>query len=125
MRQRSNSLVVFAVLAVALLLPADTLFATDEMAKSTGLACTACHDKPGSKLLTSKGKYYEALGTLEGYEAVTVAFRECTACHVAKPGSPKLTAQGQKFVALVKDMKGLNEWLKTSHPVLPKDEKKP
>ena len=108
-----------ALLAIAFLLPAAPAVATDAMAKSTSLACTACHDKPGSKLLTSKGKYFETMGTLEGFDALQVAFQDCTACHVAKPGSAKLTAKGKEFAGLVKDMKGLAEWLKSAHPAPP------
>ncbi|QQR75055.1 MAG: hypothetical protein IPJ17_05595 [Holophagales bacterium] len=108
-----------ALLAAATLLPAHPAAATDAMAKSTQLACTACHDKPGSKLLTAKGKYFETMGSLDGYEALEVAFKDCTACHVAKPGSSKLTAKGKEFAGLVKDMKGLAEWLKSAHPAKP------
>lgn len=108
-----------ALLAVGFLLAATPAVATDAMAKSTALACTACHDKPGSKLLTAKGKYFETMGTLEGFEALQVAFQDCTACHVAKPGSSKLTAKGKEFAGLVKDMKGLAEWLKSAHPAPP------
>ena len=121
---RTKLTVVSAVLAVALLatgllVSVEPAAATDAMAKSTQLACTACHDKPGSKLLTAKGKYFETMGSLEGYEALEVAFKDCTACHVTKPGSARLTAKGKEFASLVKDMKGLSEWLKTAHPVAP------
>ena len=67
-----------ALLAAAILLPARPAAATEAMGKSTALACTACHDKPGSKLLTAKGKYFETMGSLEGYEALEVAFKDCT-----------------------------------------------
>lgn len=114
-----SAVLAVALLATGLLVSVEPAAATEAMAKSTALACTACHDKPGSKLLTAKGKYFETMGTLDGYDALEVAFKDCTACHVTKPGSAKLTAKGKEFAGLVKDMKGLAEWLKTAHPAAP------
>lgn len=127
MRNRIASVAAFAALALGLLatLASGPATATDEMATTTGLACTACHDKPGSKLLTGKGKYYELMGSLEGYDQLHAAFKDCMACHIAKPGSKKLTAEGRKFAALVEDMAGLRAWLATEHPTAPQAPNKP
>ena len=121
MRNRIVPAAALAALLLALVaaLAATPATATDAMATATGLACTACHDKPGSKLLTSKGKYYELMGDLEGYDQLHAAFKDCMACHVAKPGSKKLTAEGKKFADLVKNMEGLRAWLATAHPTAP------
>ena len=93
--------------------------ASDAIAQQTKLNCTACHDKPGSKLLTDKGKYYELMGNLDGFEQLERTFQSCTACHVARPGSTKLTAQGRKFADLVEDMRGLRDYLAEQHPTKP------
>lgn len=90
--------------------------ASESIAKQTGKACTACHDKPGSKLLTDPGKYYETLHTLAGYDTLQATFGRCTACHARKPGSKQLTRKGREFSALVKDMPALGEWLRANHP---------
>ena len=76
-----------------------------------------CHDKPGSKLLTDEGKYYELMGTLDGFDDVTQVFGECTTCHVKKPGSAKLTQTGRLFQRLIDDMSGLRTYLQEQHPV--------
>ena len=67
------------------------------MGKQEGLSCTVCHDKPGSKLLTDQGKYYETMRTLAGFDELKATFGACTSCHVTKPGSKKLTAKGKEF----------------------------
>lgn len=90
--------------------------ASNKIAAEEGLQCTVCHDKPGSKLLTDRGKYYEEMRSLDGYDEVVAAFSECTACHVNKPGSKKLTQRGRNFELAVRDMEGLRQWLKESHP---------
>jgi len=46
------------------------------------------------------------------------AFSECTACHVTRPGSKKLTDRGRVFAFAVRDMEGLKLWLRESHPQL-------
>lgn len=107
-----------ALVAVALF--AGTLASgTEKLGKQEGLSCTTCHDKPGSKLLTDKGKYYESMRTLSGFEDLKATFGACTSCHVSKPGSKKLTTQGRNFRELVKDMEGLREWMKQNHPTPP------
>ncbi|MCB1009766.1 MAG: hypothetical protein KDB94_12850, partial [Acidobacteria bacterium] len=95
---------------------------SQKISKAEGLECGACHDKPGSKLLTDKGKYYEAMGTLDGYDALAESFGKCTSCHVKKPGSQKLTTKGKQFQEMVGDMKGLKEWMAAHHPMPPVDE---
>ncbi len=101
-------LVALAVTGVAV--------ASEPIAKDTGKACTACHDKPGSKLLTDPGKYYETMHTLAGYDTLQATFGRCTACHARKPGSKQLTRKGREFSGLVKDMPALGEWLRANHP---------
>lgn len=90
--------------------------ASNRIAAQEGLPCMTCHDKPGSRLLTDRGKYYEAVGTLDGYDEVVAAFSECTGCHVSKPGSLKLTETGKAFAVAVNDMVGLRQWVKENHP---------
>ncbi|HBL29770.1 MAG TPA: hypothetical protein DD490_23285, partial [Acidobacteria bacterium] len=63
-----------AALAATLGAPAQ---ASNQIAEDTGLTCTVCHDKPGSRRLTDKGKYFEATRTLDGYEQLT-DFASCT-----------------------------------------------
>ena len=112
---------IFAGLLIALLfvlaLCGQEARASNAIAQKEGLACTVCHDKPGSKLLTDRGKYYEALGSLEGYDSI-VTFAACTDCHVRKPGSQKLTRTGKRFADVVHDMEGLRTWLKENHPMM-------
>lgn len=112
------------IISIALLLAAALVAglgtpvqASNQIAQETGLTCTECHDKPGSRRLTDKGLYYEATRTLEGYQQIT-DFAECTSCHVRKPGSKRLTATGRRFAAAVKDMNGLRRWLEENHPLM-------
>lgn len=95
---------------------AGAALSSERIAKETGRSCTACHDKPGSKLLTDVGKYYETTHTLDGYDSLKQSFGRCTTCHVRKPGSTKLTKKGKQFAELVKDMDSLRQWLKEGHP---------
>jgi len=113
---------IFAALGMtaALALLTGTLASGDEKTgKQEGVACTVCHDKPGSKLLTDRGKYYETRRTLAGFEDLKATFGACTSCHVTKPGSKKLTAKGKEFRDLVEDMEGLGAWMKEHHPAAP------
>ena len=105
--------------ALLLMLAPSPVAASEELAEVEGQQCTACHDKPGSKLLTGKGKYYEVMRTLDGYDAVTRIFGECTSCHKKKPGSMKLTATGREFAELIGDMEGLKALLLMEHPTPP------
>jgi len=114
----------YATLTAAAILVAASFAGTvasgsQKIAKTEGLECGACHDKPGSKLLTDKGKYYETMGTLEGYDALAESFGKCTSCHVKKPGSLKLTTKGKQFQEMVGDMKGLKDWMAAHHPTPP------
>jgi cytochrome c553 len=92
--------------------------ASNKIAKLEGLQCTVCHDKPGSKLLTDRGKYYEEMHSLAGYDDVVAAFAKCTSCHENKPGSKLLTERGQRYAWVVNDMEGLRQWLRENHPPL-------
>ncbi len=106
-----------AVVALALVVPVVAVNASDKLAKDTGQQCTACHDKPGSKLLTDRGKYFETMHTVEGYDQIQSSFGRCTSCHVRKPGSKKLTKRGQQLATNAKDMVELREWIRAGHPV--------
>jgi hypothetical protein len=108
-------LLLTAVLVSTLGAPAG---ASNKIAQRENLQCTVCHDKPGSRLLTDRGKYYEVMRTLDGYDEVIAAFSECTACHVSKPGSTKLTERGKQFQLVVQDMQGLRRWVAENHPLL-------
>lgn len=121
MNKRPTTLALILAIAAALVLASLPASSTPAMGESEALSCTTCHDKPGSKLLTDKGKYYELMGSFEGLDELEKAFVSCTDCHVKKPGSKKLTRQGKKFNSSVKDMEGLREWLKSAHPEQPKD----
>lgn len=105
-----------ALTAALGLLAAAPAAATPRMAKAEGLACTVCHDKPGSKLLTDKGKYYEVMATLDGYDAIEGTFGACTTCHVKRPGSQKLTRQGRRISLVIRDMHELKDWVMQHHP---------
>lgn len=117
-RKRSRlGIAVLAVAVLALLLAAGPALASEEIAQAEGgLTCTVCHDKPGSKLYTDKGKYYELMGTLDGFEEILAVFQKCTTCHVRKPGSEKLTSEGRRFAGLMDDMTDLKSWVQSSHP---------
>ncbi len=114
---------IFMVSAV--LLDDTTAVASNEIAKQEDMVCTECHDKPGSKLLTDEGKYFELMRTLEGYDEVAEVFGECTTCHVRKPGSSKLTSTGRMFRQLVDDMSGLRTYLDERHPTADAPEEGP
>lgn len=112
----------FVILAMmALLAGGTTAIATEDIGQETGLNCTACHDKAGSKMLTDKGLYFETMRTMDGYDQLQANFGRCTSCHVKKPGSDKLTKKGKKVGEVVDDMDDLREWLKSGHPT-PEDE---
>ena len=104
------------IVAAVLLLSVSWLSSSQQIAKETDLRCTACHDKPGSKLLTDQGKYWESMRTLDGYDQIKASFGKCTACHVRKPGSEKLTKQGKELASVVESMAELREWLEQNHP---------
>lgn len=113
---KKNMKLVVLTLAVALLFGSSWLLATEEIAKTENVRCTACHDKPGSKLLTDKGKYFETVRSLEGFDKLEAEFGRCTNCHVRKPGSEKLTKEGKKLAEVVNDMTELKVWLAEKHP---------
>ena len=113
------TLALAAVLALAWAAGGREAQASNQIARKEGLACTVCHDKPGSRLLTDRGKYYEEMHSLKGYDDVISAFSQCTSCHVKKPGSKTLTPNGKTFAGLVHDMSGLRQWLQEYHPGMP------
>lgn len=102
--------------AAGLALAAVPARASEKLAGDTGLRCTSCHDKPGSKLLTDRGKYFEMKRTVDGFDAIQSSFGRCTSCHVRRPGSTKLTKKGLKMAEMVHDMAELQQWLKERHP---------
>ena len=112
-----SRILIAAGMTVAVALVSGTLASgSEKVAKQEGLSCTVCHDKPGSKLLTDQGKYYETTRSLAGFDDLKATFGACTSCHVTKPGSKKLTAKGKEFQGLVKDMEGLGTWMQEHHP---------
>jgi hypothetical protein len=114
-------LIAIAVVAAACLaasIPPPSA-ATEQMATEQGLVCTACHDKPGSKLLTDEGKYFELMGSLEGFAEIEADFGACTSCHARKPGSKKLTREGRRFALVLQDMEALKQWAIERHPRAP------
>ena len=113
------SRIAVPLIAIALL-GGSWLLATDELAEENDLKCTACHDKAGSKRLTDKGLYFEATGSLDGYDKLNESFGKCTTCHVRKPGSKKLTKTGKQMAEVVSTMTELRGWLEEGHE-LPKE----
>jgi hypothetical protein len=124
MKMKKNMKLVVLTLAVALVFGGSWLLASEEIAKSENLRCTACHDKPGSKLLTDKGKYFETVRSVEGFDELQAEFGRCTHCHVRKPGSDKLTKEGKKLAEVVNDMTELKAWLAEKHPTSEEKEEK-
>jgi cytochrome c553 len=118
---KKMSKIVVVALALALLSGTTWILADQEIATKTDQRCTACHDKPGSKLLTDMGLYYEMMGSLDGFDNLKGSFGRCTACHAKKPGSDKLTAEGKKMADLVDSMEELKKWLEENHPEAAKD----
>jgi hypothetical protein len=53
---------------------------------------------------------------MAGFDSIRATFGSCTSCHDRKPGSKKLTHKGREFAELVKDMPGLNQWMREGHP---------
>ena len=116
MTRNHSILAALVVAAVGLLVVGAPVDASNAIAEKTGIACTVCHDKPGSKLMTDKGKYWEAVGTLDGFDEIQERLAECTDCHVKKPGSKKLTETGKRYQWIIQDMDGLKSWLMERHP---------
>lgn len=115
MNRHARIALAIAAAAVALL-AAGAGIAAEKLARETGAACADCHDKPGSKLLTDRGKYYEMRRTFDGFDAIQASFGRCTACHVRTPGSARLTKKGRQLADVVKDMDALRDWLREHHP---------
>ena len=85
-------------------------------AETEKLECNVCHvENSKNKKLTDKGLYYQALHTMDGYERLLENFGQCTFCHVNRAGSKEFTKEGKKFRAVVRDMRGVFEWLKAGH----------
>lgn len=116
MRTRILLLAAFALTLLVFLSSVEPTRASNAIAEREDLACTSCHDKPGSKLLTDRGKYYEQMGTLVGFDELEARFTRCTSCHVRKPGSLKLTETGRRYRWMMGDMDGIRQWLMERHP---------
>ena len=116
MKRFSIITAVAPIAVVALIAQVQTAGATKAIGNQEGMECTSCHDKPGSKLMTDQGKYYELMGSLDGYDQLETDFGKCTTCHVKTPGSKKLTKTGKKYQSLTEDMEGLKDWLMEPHP---------
>lgn len=100
----TGTVAVLLLGTVVLTTPAS---ATKPIAEKEGLSCTACHDKPGSKRFTDRGKFYELMGDFDGYEALTAKFGQCTTCHKRRPGSTKLTIEGKRWAEIHGTMEAL------------------
>ncbi len=107
--------------ALALTGGIGVLQATEEIADSEKLECAVCHEPPDSELLTDRGKYYELMRSLEGFESVIEKFESCSYCHAREPGSDELTRDGVRFDWMMRDMKGLRAWLDEYHPWNPEE----
>lgn len=108
---------ILAVVAVSSLFLSQAVYATKKACdEEPGTVCTTCHDKPGSKLLTDQGMYYELTRRLDDYDKIESAFGRCTHCHSRKPGSEELTDKGKAMLEAVGDMEELREWVRESHP---------
>jgi cytochrome c553 len=119
---RSIPLALLAGLLFAWLLAAASpqpAAATEKLGQDLKVSCAACHDKPGSKLLTDQGKYFELMRSFDGFAEVRATMGSCTTCHVRKPGSQKLTAKGKQFRDTVHTMPGLRDFVMKSHPAAP------
>lgn len=119
--KRGIWITALAALALVWLATGPAAYASNAIAEKEDMVCTSCHDKPGSKLLTDMGKYYELMGSTTGFDQVATLFGKCTTCHVKKPGSTKLTNTGRRFQSLVGDMQGLRELISEQHPFEPTD----
>ena len=75
---RSRILTAVGMTAAVALFTGTLASGTEKVGKQEGLSCTACHDKPGSKLLTDQGKYYETMRTLAGFEDLKATFGACS-----------------------------------------------
>jgi cytochrome c553 len=116
--KRTTIFLTLLLAAILVSLAGSPAGASKRIAELEGQQCTVCHARPGSKRLNDRGIYYEKMRTLDGYDEVIAAFSECTACHVNKAGSKKLTDRGRTFAFAVRDMEGLKQWLRESHPQL-------
>jgi len=98
--------------------------ASEEIAEEQDLACDVCHVDPEADQLTDRGRYFEYLRTLEGYEAVIERFGRCIFCHVQEAGSEEFTQEGMRFRWMMDNMQGLKTWLDENHPH-PTEEEEP
>lgn len=91
-------------------------WASEETAEQENLKCQVCHPEQGVELLTDKGRYFQYMGSLDGFDPVMEKFGSCVYCHVQEVDSVKLTREGQRFRWMMEDMDGLRAWLEENHP---------
>lgn len=124
MTDKLTRTIALGLATFGLLFVAESVQASEKIAQQENMVCTTCHDKPGSKLLTDEGKYYELMGSMKGFAEIEASFNRCTSCHVRKPGSGRLTKKGEQFAFFVGDMKGLRAWAVERHPAWPEADQK-
>lgn len=100
-------------------LPVEPSLASQEIAAKEGLDCTSCHRKPSGRKLNDRGKFYELVRSMEGYDELEERFERCTTCHARKAGSKKLTREGERYRWMMQDMEGIRLWLMSRHPKPP------
>ena len=98
------------------LVPAGSTEGTEEVAAAESVECAVCHVEDEQSLLTDQGRYFQYLGTLDGFEAVIDRFGSCSYCHVQEADSVELTREGVRFRWMMEDMEGLKAWLEENHP---------
>jgi hypothetical protein len=106
-------LVVACLLLLAAASPAG---ATEEIAEREDLECQTCHAGNELELLTDEGRYYQYLGSLDGFDRVMDRFGSCAYCHVQEYDSMQFTPEGHRFRWMMEDMNGLKAWLEENHP---------
>ena len=91
-------------------------WASEETAEQENLECQVCHPEQGVELLNDQGRYFQYLGSLEGFDHVMEKFGSCIYCHVQEADSTSLTREGLRFQWMMEDMAGLKAWLEENHP---------
>jgi hypothetical protein len=114
MKTTSGASLMLAGLSAFLTVPIS--WASEEIASEQGLECQLCHGDQGTGFLTDQGRYFQYMGSLDGFDQVTEQFGSCLYCHVQEADSIKLTREGQRFYWMMEDMQGLKAWLEENHP---------
>ena len=114
MRTTSGASLMLVGLFTLLTVPVS--WASEEVAAEQELECQLCHADQGIGFLTDQGRYFQYMGSLDGFDEVTEQFGSCLYCHVQETDSLKLTREGQRFYWMMEDMEGLGAWLEENHP---------